>query len=564
MALPIPDSTQVYVDKDGKPTKELFNYLKTLTDTVGGGGREGAIDVKDFGATGDGSTDESTFILNAVNAAFSQRKAVYFPAGEYRVTQSAVLTQTVSESGPGLLYFGDGMDASVLFLDMGGAAPPTYFYDNVASPRMQHNCFMDIGFLGMKESNYTDWTSIPDNAGAFRMWATSATGSWEQNFSFYRCRFSFFQSGFEFIGDNEASENRWSACKITHIKNQVHRIDNVQSFNHSFFATDFEVLFGDCFLIANGGGSINTYGGSAIMMSDKAADNYFLNVQEVPAGVGGMPCSFNGMRFEFRGDYTNICNLQDIFEFRAHFNDCLMEDQGGSTKTNYVNVKAYSSILFRGCIFYDIFGGSQSYTVLGTSDQYGQAGKIIFDHCELPEGFSDRCTVNNTGRISARDCYGRNIGVISDHFAHDFDLDWIVGGTPGNYTNWPSTELASAGSRSDLALRLKVAQIKLARENWLDEQVLKMPKNAVIKNIHLRKPAGGTSFLNVTYFVGTDDKSIVHLTSNTDFLKNVHSGDTTNYFYCVGSLDNHRTLRLWANPTPDQFIHNGLCVVEYY
>jgi hypothetical protein len=31
MTLPVPDNTQAYTDKDGKPTKEFFNYLKALT-----------------------------------------------------------------------------------------------------------------------------------------------------------------------------------------------------------------------------------------------------------------------------------------------------------------------------------------------------------------------------------------------------------------------------------------------------------------------------------------------------------------------------------------------------
>lgn len=61
------------------------------------------VSVKDFGAVGDGVADDTV----AIQAALSSSDAVYFPQGQYR------LTQTLSSSGNCTIY-GDGPGASIL------------------------------------------------------------------------------------------------------------------------------------------------------------------------------------------------------------------------------------------------------------------------------------------------------------------------------------------------------------------------------------------------------------------------------------------------------------------
>ena len=62
-----------------------------------------AVSVKDFGAIGDGSTDNCTFITNALTAVESSHAALYFPAGTYLTSCQIDL----DEKG-GLMLFGDG------------------------------------------------------------------------------------------------------------------------------------------------------------------------------------------------------------------------------------------------------------------------------------------------------------------------------------------------------------------------------------------------------------------------------------------------------------------------
>jgi hypothetical protein len=69
----------------------------------GGGGTGGVINVKDFGATGNGTTDDTAAIQAAITAA-PAGAAIYFPKGSYK----AYLVQVTKD----ITIFGDGMDVT--------------------------------------------------------------------------------------------------------------------------------------------------------------------------------------------------------------------------------------------------------------------------------------------------------------------------------------------------------------------------------------------------------------------------------------------------------------------
>src|SRR6266403_5497165 len=68
--------------------------------------------VKDFGAKGDGSTDDTTAIQNAINAAMTTGvnslggAIVFFPPGQYKVTAS--LVDTAAPGGTNIQLIGSG------------------------------------------------------------------------------------------------------------------------------------------------------------------------------------------------------------------------------------------------------------------------------------------------------------------------------------------------------------------------------------------------------------------------------------------------------------------------
>ena len=66
------------------------------------------VSVKDFGATGDGSTDDTTAISNAITYVSTNGGAVYFPAGTYKTSS------TLTISSPNVTLYGDNKDASII------------------------------------------------------------------------------------------------------------------------------------------------------------------------------------------------------------------------------------------------------------------------------------------------------------------------------------------------------------------------------------------------------------------------------------------------------------------
>jgi hypothetical protein len=198
-------------------------------------------------------------------------------------------------------------------------------------------------------------------------------------------------------------------------------------------------------------------------------------------------------------------------------------------------------------------------------------GSIYFDGCGLPIDWSDRCTLDNRyGHISATDCFGTNVGAISTprHFAHDFECR--ADETAGVATAWDSadgTGRKDGNNGTSRGWRLKVCQIKLGGEFWPDttEHGLRLPRNAIIKNLHLRKPSGGSDATSTIFRIGRADKSGTdHLVSDTQRMDAAHTGDTTNYFYSVGTTDNERNILLYTDEAPAINLVGGLCIVEYY
>jgi len=88
----------------------------------GGGGTTNPVflNVKDYGAHGDGAQDDTPYIQSAINAALALAHAgtgtVYFPAGQYKITSTLNCSSaTVSSGGYGVVLRGDGHQASQIF-----------------------------------------------------------------------------------------------------------------------------------------------------------------------------------------------------------------------------------------------------------------------------------------------------------------------------------------------------------------------------------------------------------------------------------------------------------------
>ena len=94
------------------------------------------VSVKDFGAAGDGVTDDTAAIQAAINAAIATRSSVYFPhndtAATYRITQPLVCNGAISiygESVRSVTIYAVGLAADSFILDYNLSAGTQYFFE---------------------------------------------------------------------------------------------------------------------------------------------------------------------------------------------------------------------------------------------------------------------------------------------------------------------------------------------------------------------------------------------------------------------------------------------------
>ena len=79
-----------------------------------------ALSVKDFGAVGDGTTDDTTALQNAINAAELVNGSVYLPSGTYKITAGLIVDQTIriyGESTEGSIIANETNDVVAITID---------------------------------------------------------------------------------------------------------------------------------------------------------------------------------------------------------------------------------------------------------------------------------------------------------------------------------------------------------------------------------------------------------------------------------------------------------------
>jgi hypothetical protein len=72
-----------------------------------------SVSVKDFGATGDGTTNDTAAIQLAVTAAYAQQKALYFPSGTYLMASTITMGNNTTDAARFCYFFGDGKDSII-------------------------------------------------------------------------------------------------------------------------------------------------------------------------------------------------------------------------------------------------------------------------------------------------------------------------------------------------------------------------------------------------------------------------------------------------------------------
>jgi hypothetical protein len=540
-----------------------------------------------YGAKGDGVHDDTASIIAAVRAAYAAGSEnnspaqVYFPAGRYLIRgdnplgKILVPNPNATSNAVGLQFVGEGKYSSVLRLDTTGASAPRWMYSQPTGFTIaQGVVFQDLGFEGSAPDTDGGWApgSIKPYANGFKFYGHSGSPEVQnKDISFVRCAAHGFQTLFDFEGNAVASEISHHNCSYGFIADAAYLINNGQSVNHRFFGTDIEEVYGDVFRIGDGGG-VQVFGGSIIMMPDGGAtDKWLVNV---PSAISGDPVEFFGVRLEGRGNYSNLVNLANLSNRRVLFHGGRLLDQGTATKDHWLRLGDYSRVDLVGTTLDQQSGAATKVHLIGTG-LGGEVGTVLFDKCRLPSDFSDQCEIDYVGCISAVHTQG-NIGQNGKAYtANDFTLNGAA--ALGQIGAWSSAAKEGDGGTACLQPMPKLAYLKCWPDYWPtsvgEERTLKLPRNALIKTIHLLYPGGGLSgFASPTFLrVSNDDYSAIHTTvavGDGSLAAEIH---LENYFYAVNAAAKDRTLRLSFGPStgaPDYAgvtgsNGGGIALVEY-
>jgi hypothetical protein len=281
------------------------------------------VDVKDYGAKGDGVTDDSDAIKAAVTAAISGRasgivkKDIFFPPGNYKVTKKDTLmwspTTGTADQIFGLRFRGSGPRVTNIDFVTNFAANADPRENNLitAAMRLRYTYFEDMSFRSTNLNNRFAYYWSVDALDGSSQYPEYGVG---QNQYFVYRNVEWRGSWDRVIGvdgDNQAnnnSEHHFIMCStdtasrykdaFLHcgISSPASRNQQNQFLNYFMLSCNFALREGDFFRFDRGG-SINVFGGSWSMVGTDTAARYFympLSGSDVTASR----LNVNGVRFE--------------------------------------------------------------------------------------------------------------------------------------------------------------------------------------------------------------------------------------------------------------------------
>jgi hypothetical protein len=356
-----------------------------------------SINVRDYGAKGDGVSIDTTAFRNAIRAATNVTpvRSVFVPQGRYIIDDDNIFGDLEAPYKSGLVVQGEGREISVLILSTGGKS--RWFYNNGNTSRLMFTTFADLRFEA----------DNPNLGGGFHIHSTGH----EQSFSFFRCRFHNLQTVLLMTGTVGNDSHRFFNCHITEITNKVVHWENPQAVNIDFFGTNIELIYGDMFYVGKGGGGdLRVYGGSLIMVN-KPGDttpHYLLSVEPSHfVGSGNATFQFDGIRTEMRSTQSRLVRAEDgggfgdVFVF---FNNCNLFTTQGEAREG-VRIGISRRVNFMQCTLPHEFNYTIAASAMVAND-FPLTGWIDFRDCRVPPDLRDKVKFATPyGRVRAQDCH---------------------------------------------------------------------------------------------------------------------------------------------------------------
>lgn len=521
------------------------------------------VDVKDFGATGDGVTDDSTAISNAYLYAVTQITAnpygtdnrgnvtIYFPPGTYYVTGNNVLMSSVvgMVTTWGLSYAGAGAAISRIKFRPAGASYNLFFDDNV---------WKHVSITGLEfdcNSSTACLLKLYSTGGADGyIWSdVIVSGTWKRGFWLY--------------GTNTGSEFTWFKCYFgTTFTDAVLYIGsdaNSQFVNYSFIDCGVSIDGGD-FIYAYTAGSINCIGGSWSCLSSRVAQGYFFNFANGDGGNGASRLMCKGQRIEYKA--SGLMGLIKCLwkKGTVHF-DSIHDDinYGVDQPANLLTCdfsttnSAGPSVLFTNCIL----SGQHKYTRAGSNDYVLPCNNRYESCCireyDAPDGFlitpNPGSNIGGIATVVFDTCAGSNT-IVANATGSRYVWDTVY--------NWQKSSTNRPRPRSAVVIDFDGCSFPTQTQT----HNIQLPLNSLIKKVTFYKAAGGASVSTTfVYTLKTNEGAPTTLaTFNGAVAWNLgFNGSTDNINFMADSLTKRTLILSAANILERSGLGAGFCVIEY-
>ena len=530
----------------------------------GGGSAADVVNVRDFGAVGDGSTDDSRAFRDAVNAilnrlgklpeipaggdgANSAGYKLYVPPGTYRIVSPKVLMPDTFTGLPptqGIVIEGAGPYMSTILF--APRTPNSFLMHN--NNEFLYLTIRDIAFVSATANANFMYSYSRGFAQRYRFDNVAWGGDWTY--------------GFHLEGTNNNSEMTWVGCSVTgrwntffHVPQSVGMTGD-QFVNYNFLSCHFEVNRGN-FLDMAYGGSVNVIGGSYMIYGTGSPGGTLFTLRNSNHQNGTQRFLAEGLRVELKDSFGRLidCSWGKGTVTMISVDTSVQQWNGNTTGVGAVfdlDSNSGPSVAWINC---SLQGKHEYKYAVGA---HTRSARILYQNCEMWHYNSAAdfiVTTNKSGRntggaplIKFDMCRGRPDDASQNNYLFDTTLNWHLNrtghahkqvlhlGVPGN------GGLPNAGTTVDA---------------WL-------PKDAVITNVRLFLAPGAvrSSSRGWQFRVRTSESTPATLavaTPENNIPSQGFNVDSSMFFVCDSDAKRHIVLSATgASGNPP-----GMCVIEY-
>lgn len=526
------------------------------------------VNVKEFGAVGDGVTDDSAAFaacasyiagLNEAvptNAPWPEagagervgRAEMYIPAGAYLITQddNAFIAPPTGSNVQGLTIRGAGRYVTQIIYKPAAVVTERYLIRNAGTTGGWLNIhFEDLHFQG-------------GTSGCSFM---LSTGPIIQNYTFQRVYWTNFRYGIRNQGTDNNDHFRFWHCggfgTFTHF---LWLEGSDQFLSYQFYAFDFEVIQGN-FIRATLGGDINMYGGSLIMINPPSVDTgTFFKLEGTTHSEGTTRFKCSGARVELRTANAKVITSEwpnGVVEFDQLDTSPFSTAAHGTTSTiaTFNNINGQTPLIkWKDCRLM----GRHEYGYQTMAWAY--ENHIVYEGCEVRNfddakdfvyftNISGTANLGSVPKVSFKGCRGKNLDT-TRFWVFDTDINWQAAAFGRTEKKW-------------VGLKMPWGQGPVSTTS--DTASITLPLNSVITRVSIYWPPFGTSTAtNWSYTLRTTEgtPTTIHSVAGggTVQLQAGFSSQVDKFFVC--DTDAKRKLDLVsANATQGTVAF--LCMVEY-